>query len=394
MLRFCFLLAIPALLQAQGSVEGNVVNAITGAPIAGARVRLESGDSDPSYTKTDEKGHFRFSGAEWGTVLAERPGFLSMRPIRAQAGSAATVRLTPAAVMSGKVLGPDGIPLPGTVVEILARKPAGPVAQTRGMADDRGDFRVANLEAGTYSLMAHSSPTGGWPSSDRLTYYPEALDLASAKPIELAAGQQARADIRILRQSGVRVAGRLIGLPDGESFKIVSIVPQVDYTTIAHSPLAAVDGGRFEFPDVLPGKYRVIASMGTPDGAFGGRIEYKLGATQDVEVTEHGLDGVELRLLPLRDVAGTVTWPEGCRPSAPVTVLATGENTRSLGAVGADGQFVLKSLAPGRIKIHMPSPATSVLLDDQDISQAGFDYPFTGAETLHIAMPCNGGRSR
>jgi hypothetical protein len=57
-----------------------VVNSATGAPIAGARVKLavSNSHSDPLYTKTDDQGHFSFAHLSRGDfqLSAGRPGFM------------------------------------------------------------------------------------------------------------------------------------------------------------------------------------------------------------------------------------------------------------------------------------------------------------------------------
>jgi hypothetical protein len=41
-------------------VEGDITNAVTGAPIAGARVKIAKPGCEPLYTRAGRSGHFRF----------------------------------------------------------------------------------------------------------------------------------------------------------------------------------------------------------------------------------------------------------------------------------------------------------------------------------------------
>jgi hypothetical protein len=56
----------PAYARAQSAaakraiVEGDVVNAVTGAPIAGVRVKLDPRQAEALYLKSDAAGHFVF----------------------------------------------------------------------------------------------------------------------------------------------------------------------------------------------------------------------------------------------------------------------------------------------------------------------------------------------
>jgi len=74
--------AVPAQPQStaatSGTVEGDVVNAATNAPVAGARVKLNQGD-EPIYTKADAQGHFVFRDLPPGyyNLAVERPGIIT-----------------------------------------------------------------------------------------------------------------------------------------------------------------------------------------------------------------------------------------------------------------------------------------------------------------------------
>jgi hypothetical protein len=50
----------------------------SGAPLAGARVKLECPEMDPRYVKTDSYEHFEFPGLRVGdySLAVEFPGFM------------------------------------------------------------------------------------------------------------------------------------------------------------------------------------------------------------------------------------------------------------------------------------------------------------------------------
>jgi hypothetical protein len=263
----------PATIRA--ILEGDVVNAATGAPIGGARVKLDTTQTEPLYLRNDAGGHFLFGNLSPALyrLSVEAPGFLKpaltfvdfMVPHSSAAGSAIggahtstcclpsatvtrstdadgtlhariSVPLAAYAVIAGRVTDPDGVPLEDCAVEILRKQPvpatgsSGPFAHalpdghneivpvTTVHTNDKGEFRAARLEPGTFYAVANKPAIrGAWESGDRPTYYPHAIDLASAKPLELAAGDRARANIRISRQPGIRVAGRL-AKPEGAQY--------------------------------------------------------------------------------------------------------------------------------------------------------------------------------
>ena len=227
-----------------GVIEGTVTNGATGAPISGARITLDSipSDGEPRFTRTDSEGRFQFAGVSPGVygIGAEQPGLAQCEntvscsvgvTLKADSPHATiAISLKPYAVLAGRITDFNGLPVPDSAIELFTevkRSPAGVhysavhvLADGRQIArahqartDDRGEFRIPRIDAGTYYVAANKSGQGAWDdSSNRVTYYPGVLDLASARPVEIAAGRQVRADIQIVRQPGVRVGGRFLNL--------------------------------------------------------------------------------------------------------------------------------------------------------------------------------------
>lgn len=198
-----------------------------------------------------------------------------------------TVPLLAYSVIVGKVTDPYGLPMTNSTIEVLKKRPpraagqrpgppAGPGGNNgyqhvnnSGETDDRGEYRI-QLEPGTYWIVANKGGFSwyNWESADRPTYFPSAISLESAKPLELAAGQLARADIQIARQAGVRVAGKLIkpagavdsvvdipgSGPRSFLYTNVSLVPAGSALMNANGPFTNGQED-FVFQDVIPGKY-------------------------------------------------------------------------------------------------------------------------------------------
>jgi hypothetical protein len=81
---------------------------------------------------------------------------------------------------------------PGRSAEIAAPR----VSETANSNRPRASVIVYSGSAsGRVSFTRAPVRLNQWPGDYRITYYPRALDLASARPIELAAGQQERADM-------------------------------------------------------------------------------------------------------------------------------------------------------------------------------------------------------
>ena len=464
---FLSLLWLPAALaQAPAplpaDLEGDIVNSTTGAPIPGARIKLERSGAEPTYTRADAHGHFRFGNLDpvIYTLSAGSPGFLKsstayvgftdLRPdgrngvvrgviIRqvgyASAGPApaitkstdssgaqhakATVPLLAYGVITGKVTDPYGVPLADTTVEVLAKAPvpsngsASPPARSMQVrTNDKGEFRAASLEPGSYYVVANkSNGMATWESSYRITYYGAAIDLAAAKPLVVGAGEQVRADVSLVRKSGVHVAGRLIRPPgvegsgDSMVYTNVALVPEQNTLLNANGQFA---NGRddYRLDDVLPGRYVLMAvSRETSTGPFGGNQKEVFGLIRPIEVGDGHIDNFDLMLAPLRDISGTVTYRQGCTP-APLHITA--QNRGPLGwrqpeAISdADGKFVLHGLSTGRYNLSISAdagpgqitpPVISIRHGARDVLKDGFESPYAGDEPISITVGCqNPGR--
>jgi hypothetical protein len=231
------------------TIRGIVINSVTHEPIPRALVsspdnrfaaltngdgRFEftfpradgSGDSG-SVPNPGAPGRPRFGSNRPSTLMARKPGFLSDpngqgQPSRNDASEDMTLMLTPEGLIVGSVVLPTAEAPDPIRLQIYRRQlqdgraryiPAGG-AQS---ASD-GQFRFANLVAGTYKLLTQElldrdqrsgdpfaedsrEPLFGYPPA----YYQNAPDFGSASTIQLAAGQVQNADISLSRQPYFRV---------------------------------------------------------------------------------------------------------------------------------------------------------------------------------------------
>ncbi len=407
------------------TLEGEVLNAVTGAPIGNARVRLETASKEARYTAADERGQFHFGDLSPGgyTLAAESPGYL--RPGFARAvvppPAKAVVKLIPSAVITGKVTDPYGVPVSGCMIEILRKQAVGPGARPlpfgrrlpggqleigsrlQAYTDDRGEFRAAPLEAGTYYVVTGPTAWDVWDKTYRNTYYPRATSMASAKPLELAAGQQARADIQILRQTGVRVSGRIV-YPSGQQassepslYTHIVLVPENSSQLNPGRPYANAKDD-FEIAEVTPGKYILRASVQDLTSDH----DDLLGATRRLDVGDSDVVGVDVVLQPFRALAGTVLFPPGCKV-VPLRIRVSGQppfGYRSFEtASDASGKFLLNAPMTGRYALEVSAgegsapPVSSIRLGDHDVLKDGLEMPYTGSDTLRVSVDCPGKES-
>ncbi len=446
------------------TLDGTVLNSTTGEPIAEARVKVANmQDDEPLYTKTDAQGHFTFANLTTGlrySIRAERPGFiepggsLNSYPGPAQfdltpPGPGATERvscgecetkmekrvdeagtlhvtltmeLVPYAAISGKVTAPNGMPLSGMIVDLLMKREAGnsstrgprlPEVQSIGgrmTADDRGEFRIAPLAPGKYYLRVSGTLNDGqWEPSYRTTYYGGALGLDSAKPIVLAVGQQVRADLQVVSRSGVRVSGRILLPAENEpapgrriftNVSLVSLVAGGDGMADRNITNLQAPSQEYEMKDVLPGKYKLVATTyERPESpGFGGDFKVLYSGARTLEVGGRDAAGVELTMEQPEDIRGTVAFAEGC-PRVPVRIDISGGGMRPPAPItvdGEDGKFILTKVAAGRVWLNIYTTGVnagaawplSMRVGEQEVPIYQFDAPLPSGTSLKITMGC------
>jgi hypothetical protein len=254
------------LADAQATVEGQVVDAVTKVPVRKAAVGLYCGGSE-SYLESDAGGRFAFQTVRVGscTISASANGYLSGRSdinlADGQKMSGIALRLTPSSAISGCIVDEDGDPLNGFQVQLFyvtygsGRKQLFPDAKST--TDDRGRYRIPGLSAGKYYLSV--SPPGN--NDFRLTnqtsrylptFYPGIVDPAGAAPVEIPPGSEVEdLNLKLQRVPVVTVRGQVTGVASADGY----LIP--DSMVAGQQGIRAQNGGngKFEFRGVPAGDY-------------------------------------------------------------------------------------------------------------------------------------------
>jgi hypothetical protein len=210
-----------AAMDESDSLQGVVLNSVTHEPVARA---LVSSPDNRFATMTDGQGHFGFkfpiagnNAAKRPTALmARKPGYLTEIALDMQLGAAVkqvTLSLAPEGLIVGHVSLPSSEGADRIQVQLFRREVEDgrahwvPGAETATRSN--GDYRFAELAAGTYKVMTleqidrdHPPGTSG---EEQLygyapVYFPGAKTFAGGETIALAAGQTFPADLSVTRQ--------------------------------------------------------------------------------------------------------------------------------------------------------------------------------------------------
>jgi hypothetical protein len=417
--------------------------------VGGARVFLFRGDDDPEYHAiTDEQGRFLFADlaagdyklsasrqgfVETGAVIrriestdGERPG----EPVTLRSGERRTgfeLRMTPAGVISGRVLDALGEPVAGIAMAPARITYSGRRRTMTGMGrhsvatsfvftNDRGEYRLYGLLPGRYYVVAMGIAevvqdvadmgSGGEARTVKQTdegprdvlgvqYYPGVPDPANAVALEVGAGEE-KSGINLIYDYVplVQARGR-ITIPASCRGNI-SVVAKREIGGQRNALQAAIDeGGRFELRGLTPGVWRVSAAQSERIGLFGNGRGCSTGEVA-VQVGLGGADGVSLVMRPEVELSGVARFESDA--GMPLErIRITAESMESDDGTGTeikkDGRFTL-TLNAGKWSLgaeSLPPDAfvKSARIGNQDVLETGLDLysgPLAGGLEIVIGL--------
>ena len=395
----------PKDVKETGTISGRITTENRG--VAGVVVTLAPSDwseREKSIAKatTDADGRYRLANVPPGRYYLNpfAPAFVvsDVNPAAWQPGRLLNVApgdklegldftLTRGGVITGRVTNAEGKPLIETMVRVMAaneadrKNPLFSVPPFQYQTDDRGVYRLFGLNAGRYLVYVGEAPedgvvhTGGGGSVPR-TFYGNTAEIAQARPVEVAGGDEVTAiDIVVGKPPrSFEVAGRVVDergrAVAGASVMYGPVRADGSFMGSFGSDGARTDErGEFHTRGLSPGRYGIFATQAQP---FAQEQSQTYSDAAVFDIIDADVSGVQIRLARGATVSGVVQVEGTTNPAviARLTELNLGTSVRQPAAttgtvaapsftqtkVNADGSFVLTGLRPGRHTMYLGWP--------------------------------------
>ena len=430
---FAFL-SVPLFAAEQpsgGVIAGSVRNGWTNAPIKRATITLATSGASPleALTYSDSSGAFAFTGVPGGRyylhadLMGYTRGAFGRQDIKHPAVALVlapgevrqniVLKMLPLGSISGMVTDPDGDPVARAEVHLLRATFRRRVPQWTSVrvasTDGRGEYHLTSVVPGQYRVMAVRNFNPGQEMASDVTYgqkltermlgvqfFPNSDSPENAAAVNMKPGNEiTEIDFSLPYVSRAHVSGGISfeGRP-GQAEPV-----QVSITPLGPAPLrrtiatnAAPPDYRFRFEGLIPGPYRLVASLETEGRHY--------QAVHDIDAAQ-SLDDVILSMVPGSPLIGSVSvekggvLPEGCK-----VALTPGDRFPFAGGppaaeVRPDGSFEFPDLLPGvwDIKINPVAPGMyvkSISLGGEDVLTADMVLRAGSRPRLSILLGARG----
>jgi hypothetical protein len=322
------------------------------------------------FVLTDDDGAFAVEGLGSQVVIvcsARRPGFYetSAKPVSPKDAENVLLKLAPAAVIVGRVVGADEEPVEHALVQLYSQVNEEGKKKWRGAAgtqtDEDGRFRLPNLRSGSYliSVSPSQNPRLTGEPSYASVYFPNAPDRRSASPVRVSAGQQFEANFNLVTAQLFDLTGKVVGpLVDGVALSITEPSGMPLNIPAATNPRT----GMFQIRGVPRGTYVIRANGfhrgGSPLAQLRGHLT--LTVTSDRNDLILSLQPpISIPIVIRRDTVQGNTPSQEVGPGVSVRAIALDNEEQqaysNYQGPPEQGHLVLEGLDPGRYRVAISS---------------------------------------
>ena len=408
-LLFCLLAAAYTYAAddaARFSIQGSVVNAVTGEPLRNASVALLGSSSQDSNANlsSDAGGRFTLPDLPGGdyTISAAKQGFSPTAPVHVTLSANqtdVTIKLLPFGRITGTVVDDADDPILNANIQLFraaiqnGRRVMQPASHAT--TNDLGEYHVASLPPGRYYVSVTAPPEPDGTAYSR-TFYGGGSDIGSAAPVELDAGGSQRADVRMRPVQSFAVRGTIVNLPEHiHPFLNIARRGSVLAANEGHATQVDPTTGHFEFRGVTPGDWIVTA------GCFDQGSQ--LFGTAEVVVSESDAEGLTVALSKFSELTGSMRIEGANAPatnirSAYIALRPVRDGSQpALGAaLKEDGTFSVAGVQPGEyllvIRVLEPLYVKSVRMGGREIGGDPFTVNASGPSgPIEVTLAAGGG---
>jgi len=434
-------------------LEGRVLNQNTGEPVRKANLHLRmlqalgmgavQPDMSMYVVASDAEGKFVFDDLDPGryTLSADRAGYVRQTYGARSSNSGGTnltldsgqemkdivFKLVPQATISGKVTDEDGDLINGGFVQVLRSSYTRGVKQLvpygSGSVQPDGAFLIGNLAAGRYYISASDSNSmggGGVPerygrkgpeTGYATTYFPNALDIESAAPVDIAAGAELRGiEIHLRKVQIFHVRGKVVANVAGTDpqNQLLFLTRKNDGEVFSYQRWNASTRGRdaaFEFRHLIPGTY--VIQNNVTRGAQGAIAV----AHYEVTVSDQDVNDLVVPLTAGIEITGTmkvegsdslqVSAPQqpaaapAAQPSITLQPIQSDPNFGSpFARANDDGTFQIRGIIPNKYRLstnQLPDGTyiKTIRFGGQDITKTDLDLTAGTGGAIEILLSPN-----
>ena len=379
LLLFVFVIPIDAQQAATSyRIAGVVVDAITGSPVARARMSIFA-DGDEADTIADDSGRFVFDGVEPGkkyNLNADAVGYVRESLDQHWNFSTAVAvgsgldtehiifRLHPQAVIYGVITDELGEAVRNAQVMLFSTESAGgtraPVIHGQASANDLGEFRFAHLLPGKYYVVVQAQPWyarhgfdySGTPKPNPMldlvypiTFYPGVTDEHSAVELNMSAGDKREADVQLVAVPALHL--RLNDIPDDVTTVGIGAHQKI-FGSWEMGGIPAMQGeigpGQYEIAGVPPGNLTLNIATGASQGS--------MRSVQGNFANGDTIDAASA--LGSGNISGRVIFPAGTESLRGQIALVGGTSGPNYSAeIKKDGSFSFEPVQPGTYTVNV-----------------------------------------